>query len=538
VYGYRVGEVPLAQIAPVKDSAKVVKCDASRPHVRPVVQASLGCPVPGVALPHACPEDTDTMLAGIAKRFAFKPPTPDEQLLADLRSFVRDWIKTNLTPLSPEEDTSVESWLDSTSYPEWRRKELYEKYLRVPDVDVDKKYYKCKSFMKDETYSEYKHARAINSRSDEFKCAVGPIFKLIEKQVFKNEAFIKKIPVDQRPQYIIDRLYAPGARYSATDYTSFESLFTQQLMECVEFELYEYMTQHLPTGSQFMDRVRRVLGGKNFCTFKNISIQLDATRMSGEMCTSLGNGFSNLMFLLFVCERKNLSCAAVVEGDDALARILGNGQPEQEDFARLGLNIKLEMHDNLNEASFCGLVFDMEDRRNVTDPREVMAAFGWTTRQYAKSNFNKKKMLLRSKALSLAYQYPGCPILSSMARYGLRVTRSVDIRHHVNNIRNTYEREWLQEAMKHPVLTVEVGRGTRLLVERLYGIPVELQIKIESWFDTLDKIQPLDHPLIDLVMKPLWKEYYASYSTTTFDETPVQQWHQCAEYKVLNPLRD
>jgi hypothetical protein len=390
--------------------------------------------------------------------------------------------------------------------------------------------------MKDETYPEYKHARAINSRSDEFKCAVGPIFRLIEKQVFKHRAFIKRVPVSDRPRTILESLYRVGAVYVATDYTAFESLFVKLIMESCEFELYDYMTQYLSDGENFMRLLHVVLGGENICDFKTFTTYLEATRMSGEMCTSLGNGFSNLMFMLFMAEEKGCTCVeGKVEGDDGLFAMLGP-PPTTEDFARLGLIIKLEVHHDLETASFCGLVFDREDCVNVTDPREVLATFGWTANKYLKARSSKKFALLRCKALSLAHQYPGCPIIVALARCALRVTRSVDVRNLVYNWRNTYEREQLIAAFESNVVFVEPPKRTRHLVEKLYRIPIEHQFAIEAYLDSVVALGPLEHHLIDLHMSPVWKHYWHSYSSTEVTRTPDQQWVQCPAYKLTLPF--
>ncbi len=80
--------------------------------------------------------------------------------------------------------------------------------------------------------------------------------------------------------------------------------------------------------------------------------------MSGEMNTSLGNGFSNLMFMLYACEIQGIECDGIVEGDDgAFALSLKPGQKFDESiFAEMGLTIKLEKHTDLMSMSFCGIL--------------------------------------------------------------------------------------------------------------------------------------------------------------------------------------
>jgi len=370
--------------------------------------------------------------------------------------------------------------------------------------------------MKDEFYAEFKHARAINARTDEFKCVVGPIFHQIEQKVFKHPAFIKKVPVNERPAYIYDRVYRVGGTYIATDYTSFEALFTRQLMMAVEIELYAYMTSSLPYHPEFMRICDEILAGRNKCKFRDFSVDIDATRMSGEMCTSLGNGFSNLMFMEFLCDEVGATYAVgVVEGDDGLYRVEGPC-PTVEDFASLGLVIKLDHHDQLETASFCGLVFDLTDQINVTDPIQALMKFGWTSGSYSVAGEKKLAVLLRAKAMSLKHQFNGCPILDELANYALRITAHVprrSVQKHVDMINGTdmWTKEKLRQALNNALPSRPVGDRTRLLVERLYNVPVELQHTIEAYLRGLTVNQPLDAGIFLGSVKKDWESYWNAY---------------------------
>lgn len=511
-YGYRFSEVKLPAIDPVKEDATISepkKVDLAR---RPVVQTSLGCHVSGFAMPSPCPHDPDTMVAGVLKRFLTKPPTADNDMLEALSLFVDDWLATNLVPLAPDTDLSVETWLSKTNYPEWRRKDLLEQWRACRDI-YDPKFESCSCFQKRETYPAYKHARAINARHDVFKCRFGPIAKAIEEVVYTHPSFIKHVPVRDRPEYIKNMLYRDGAKYYATDYTSFEAQFTKDIMSSVEMKLYSYMCQHLPQSHE-MELIGEVLTGRNVCKFKNFVVEVDATRMSGEMVTSLGNGFSNLMFMLFMCKWKGCTgVSGVVEGDDGLFAITGSA-PTKEDFSALGLNIKMETHHSLSTASFCGIIFDDVDMANVTSPLDELVNFGWTCGRYERSKQSKLKSLLRCKALSLAYQYPGCPILQSLAQYGLRVTRSHDIRKVLaGRSFNQWERDQLVSMLKDErgVPFKPVGMRTRLLVEERYGIPVSVQLSIEQSLDAMTELQVLDFPILSSICPRDWSHYWDTY---------------------------
>lgn len=514
-YGYRAGEVKLPELAPIKKDAEfIMKRTVERWLTRrPPVMADVGCGVEGVTPCHPDPIHAPSMVLGSKKRYACAPPPADKKLLSELREFSRKWVRDNLSPIAPDADTSVAAWLEKTNYPEWRRAELRELLQRIEDPKLlpTTTFARCKSFMKMETYPEYKHFRGINARVDEAKLLFGPITKLMEEVLYESPYFIKHIPVADRPAYITQRLLSPGARYIATDYTSFEALFTREFMEATEFELYEWLSSSLPEGQQFMRYVRGIIGGTNVCSFRDFNCRLKATRMSGDMCTSLGNGFANLIVMLFVlkkfCGLENPQ--GVVEGDDGLFTILGPSPPI-EAFTRLGLRIKLEVHSELSEASFCGLVFDPVEQINVTDPRKVLATFGWIGSQYVKARSSKQQGLLRCKALSLAHQYPGCPIICALADYGLFVTRGLQIGWVLekNRMLSQYDRERLLLAMSTPVVRKEPGARTRALVEKMYGISSAEQLRVESYLRSLTRLQPLS---ISLDFPRDWRDYNETY---------------------------
>lgn len=527
LYGYRCTEVKLPDVELLKTSASI-KVNQAFKDFHPVfdkrrlVRVSLGCHVWGAANPVPDLTDPETSLEGIKKRFLRAPPVANAKIVRRFKVFVKKWLKANIRPLDVDTDFSFENWIQNTPYPQWRKEQLIMEYSNIED-EWDSKHSIVKSFIKDECYPSYKHSRGINSRSDAFKCIVGPIFKQIEKVLFDPDRcpwFIKKIPVDERAEYIFDRLFRPGVTYFTSDYTAFESLFTLDIMTACEFQLYDHMLSRTPEHKAFMMRCMDVLGGTNICKFKWFTARCEATRMSGEMNTSLGNGFSNLMFMLFMCEEMGCrDVVGVVEGDDGLFAFTGPA-PSKERFAELGLNIKLEIHTELNTASFCGLIFDLEEKMNVTNPIDALLDFGWTTREYAGAGKRMTLELLKAKSLSMAYAYAGCPILSSLAKYGLRVTQGVRVGRILNSRKiSQWERDQLLEALtrKHKVLETKVGFRTRVLVEEQFGISVEDQIALEKYLDSLEVLQPLDVPNVDLFCNVNCVDFFEKYGVNVDD---------------------
>jgi DNA-binding cell septation regulator SpoVG len=468
-YGYRANEQNLPAIGPLKIGAKFSAITTTH-RDRAILKVSSGCHVLGASLPRPDTSHPATVRAGAAKRFACRPPNAEPELLKEILAFTEEYVNKNFTPLSPDTDTSFETWLSQTNYSEKRKVQLREKWGRVTNPE-DPIYGRVKSFGKLEDYLAWKQARAINSRSDEFKCAIGPFFKAIESEVYKNPAFIKHVPVSERPNYIMKRLHMSGGRYVATDYTSFEALFTAEIMNSVEFVLYKYMSQHLADGAFFMRLCNDILAGTNRCGFRYFGGEVPATRMSGEMCTSLGNGFANLIFMEFVMKKSNIKCVGVVEGDDGLFVIMPDDEIDVSLFERLGLIIKLEIHLKISTASFCGIIFDEDDLANVTNPLDVLCSFGWLDPRYAGAKDSKHLALLRCKALSYAYQYPGCPVVQALAKYGLRLTALVKLPKNILCNMNGWDKEWFetllreQKQLQDKIGMSPIGLNTRLLVE-------------------------------------------------------------------------
>lgn len=528
MFGYRANEVGLEGAYSLKNFIRL-KPTYTEQFDKPMSR-SLPIYVHGVALPRVDARDTYSSIYGLAKRVVQRPMPTRRQSIRRFRGFVSQWIRKNLKPLRSDSDVSVASWLDSTSYPKSRKDVLMAlapnanaDYLlnHLKDLDVE-------SHIKDESYIEYKNARWINSRSDTFKVATGPIFKLIEKELFGGENtakyFIKYVPVADRPKWIKEHIYHEGWVYHSTDYTSFESLFTPRLMKACEMQLYEYMTRDLPAGSDWYKLVKFALCDHAYTlSHGDVSVKLKGTRMSGEMCTSLGNGFMNLMVALYTLRELNLpSDHVVVEGDDGL---FAAPVPINADIpAGLGLRIKMETTTELGEASFCGNVFDPNDDIVLVDPLETLVDFGWTKKVDIDAGPRRLDLLLRAKAYSLLYQYRANPVLESFARYVLRVTKRAQsgIEKFVTKGKmNEYERGQLKEAIEHGVTEApsKISFRSRTLVEKLYNVTVKEQLALESYFDGLTKIQVLDSPELRRIglVKPIWQEYFESYSVSYMD---------------------
>jgi hypothetical protein len=536
--GYRSNEVPLptvpseleGQESPglkLDSTTRVSKMRCVDEARRPPVAVSLGPSVKGVCMPIPDLQNGSTALEGALYRFLRDIPL-SKRPNRRFRNFVKMWVRHNLTPLAENADLSFETWINSTPYSDARRQELRDAYQEMM-VNGELKT-KVKGFLKDEFYLDYKHARCINSRHDQCKIILGPFFQAITDTLFDPEQcpwFIKKVPLPDRAEYIYERIYAATRYYICTDYTSYESSFTRTKQFDCERVLYQEMLRNHPDRHFLMELFDNALIGTNRIDFKWFTVKVQAKRMSGEMNTSLGNGFSNLMFFLYVCKRMRIhDPVGVVEGDDGLFSFDTNVPPEvmvkamKAEFVALGLDIKIDHYSQLSHASFCGMIFDEEDKTIIGNPLKIMASVGWTTAKYLAARPTIKNMLLRSKALSMAYQYPRCPMITALSRALIRLTVKCDVLTFINKHGGNFLDLYHLDVVKHAarldktgqLLFGDVGVRTRILFEDMYGISVNEQLTLEAYFDGLTNLAELDHPLLYNLFPQRWKDFSEEYS--------------------------
>lgn len=451
----------------------------------------------------------------VANRVARKVPDVGSvshcprRVLRAVRHHTRRFCRSHLEPFSPNKTFDFEEWLDHTHYEAWRKEELRRVRATFPSRvkwQHVKKHGAPKGFIKLENYPQFKFPRGIHARDDFIKAWIGPVIKAIEEKVYKLPQFIKHVPKPDRPEYVMRHVFKAGSKYAATDYSAFESSFHPELMHVCEFELYRYMCMN----NRVIEDIRlfeKLCCGINKLRYRDGTFAVEGRRMSGEMTTSLGNGWTNLMIGTLVLKDDRVRC--VVEGDDGLFAL----SPEQlksfttEAFADYGFSIKIEVHDDIETASFCGIVFARDVGLNVADPIAELVGFGWSL---GPIRISKRRELLVAKALSLLYEYPGAPIMASLGRYVIRCCGTEVDWKYVASTMDNYHRDQLTELMDAcstkqrlgVLLSVQVHQQSRHLVFRKFGLPEELQIRTEKYLDSLEQIQPLEMPWLTNMVHP------------------------------------
>lgn len=436
------------------------------------------------------------------------PEIRNRALLRRLRTHVYAQCRKRLKPLMPNTDFGFKLWLTRTHYTDKRKEELRKVWENIParvSMHWVRRHAKCKSFIKLESYPMYKNPRGICSRSDGVKCWIGPIIKAIEQEVYKLPEFIKHVPVPDRAKYVYGRLFKPGCKYVSTDYSSYEASFHAEIMHVCEFVMLRYMCRLNPDALRSIKMFEKVCCGKNVMVYKDVTMAVIARRMSGEMTTSLCNGWTNLMLsTLIIGDYENQ-----IEGDDGLVAIPVSLEVSSDDFAEYGFVIKIEVHERIEEASFCGIVFDSVDLMNCADPIDELVKFGWHLDVAPFLNEDKRGELLVAKAYSLLYEYPGCPIMKSLAAVVFRCEKRnvgrFSFDHFIQNrAKDEWERGKFMEIRNHMssmdrvrfMLARPINSRSRLLVERVYKVPLDIQLRTEQYLDSMTSIHALDMPWI------------------------------------------
>lgn len=253
----------------------------------------------------------------------------------------------------------------------------------------------------------------------------------------------------------------------ATDYTAFESHFEPRVMEALELPLYDYMLQNYPEACRV---IHRTLSGKNSIrTNIGLSLDVQGKRMSGDMCTSLGNGWSNFCLASFLSTLKgDKDFDGLFEGDDGL--ISTDADLTAKDFEELGFTIKIDEPTDPLKASFCGVILSATGQA-VRDPVAFFSKFGWT-QSCLDAGMPVMMQLQKAKALSALWEMPACPLVTAAAWYSLNQAGSCEPR-------------WEENVYKHvptdfTPTSESIDHATRLLFSELYGISPDTQIMLEG----------------------------------------------------------
>jgi len=316
------------------------------------------------------------------------------------------------------------------------------------------------------------------------------------------------------PIILLERMSGETA---SSDYESYEAIF-KGIILLIESIIYIWAV-----GAFAASVLLSCEYGWNAAEFNYFIVWFWQTRCSGSTITSLGNGVLNHFLLLYYCVTHKLPLNFFTEGDDGIWRAR-HGAVDSAWFTQFGIKIKIIRSRAIEEASFCGRVFNPRTLVTLTDPVTAMAKVGVLPPDLVAAKLSTKLRYLRAKAFSIAYLYANgkdsLPIVSSWARRVLVETSGLPFDR--DSLRYTDRVMWMsrckikltqQEALDRLVSPL---METRDIVRDLYGIPIEVQLRTEDRIlGTLFPEQLWLPELLPFVPGP-YKTYFLEY---TYDPT-------------------
>jgi hypothetical protein len=422
-------------------------------------------------------------------------PDPDPGKLVRMRKFVRRILNEHFKPL-PFADAVTrqrwfEEWLAHYNKPLKTKEEFREIYLSLGVLTEDD--YRCKSFAKKEFYAKENLPRYINSRTNRFKARVAGSCHKIEEAIFHGvweKFFVKGRKVSEQPLLISRMGCFP--LFLQTDYTSYESGFSPEYVDAVECELWRFFLSENPDLLEDYMKVYQVGGQprKEHLDGRYFYGKVYGARMSGEMWTSLANGFSNLMNFWFLCEEKGVSrelVDALVEGDDGLFGMAEEFLTEQ-DFADLGFKIKMEYVRVLQDTSFCSNIFHPTTNQQMISPEQIVRV-NWTCNPlYQRASMVVQRRLLKSKAMSLYCTGKHTPIAQTLA---LKLISLLAEEKELVGDEDMWWHEWVRREDMNFV-RIEIPLENRLLWAEKFGVSVQMQHHFERKIEKANNFAALE----------------------------------------------
>lgn len=448
----------------------------------------------------------------------------EPKLMWEFQHFVYIYVKTHYEPLEYfpiNLETANEFWLNPCKHYTVKRKNVLRSYISeylekgLGQFKEDhKNFYACMSFIKREFYSEVKTARIINSRSDEFKALCGAHIKLIENAITHNEHFVKTTTLAtraKRMKEIIDKY-----QYVVeTDYSSFEGTQSCEFHQACEAVLFKHM---LANNIEVWSIIRPIFRRDHLEKCISMPSQrrefmtFEGSRMSGDLWTSLGNGFSNMMVFLFTLHRMSrlgmlnvtqdrpIDADWLCEGDDGyFAANVDFSAMFEQTATDLGLKMKMDHGQDINDVSFCSTCVG-PGGLPVPNFWRLLEKFGWVFEDEIITHYTDKPTkaemnLLWSKTLSLNASSQGIPILQPLSVRLAKIIKN----HRVCKKWFSYWEIEQFGVLEWTIQEIPITMEMRHFFAQRFGVSVEKQFEVEKLISKMTNVRtvlPLIRPSV------------------------------------------
>jgi hypothetical protein len=202
------------------------------------------------------------------------------------------------------------------------------------------------------------------------------------------------------------------------------------------------------------------------------------------------------------------------EGDDGVA--ISAVDIDGGAFSALGFNVKMVKGQTLEHNDFCSLDGTLDPNiPAVRNPLKVLGGFGWLDGQHMDGRRGTRLLLYRARAMSLIAEHKDTPILGAFAQWVLRATNHVDMANFERLRLSKWDRDWFRDRLlsraEIRLLSPNVHDEARRVIETRYGISIEHQHVIESYFNSKHDVSFIDCSTLRLYWPESWQDYAARY---------------------------
>lgn len=219
------------------------------------------------------------------------------------------------------------------------------------------------------------------------------------------------------------------------------------------------------------------------------------------MWTSFGNGFTNLMTFLFICNEKGIypdsmplpdeyAGGILVEGDDGLFA-LPDRRITSQDFEDLSWKIKMDYTSDISKTSFCSNYFSPVTKNHLVPPEAAIRVFYSFDRKYYDGGEHIQRAILKAKAMSLLCSGENSPITSVLAKTLIRL---IPEQARFDEF-CTYEIDQLLLDYVEPQHDTAIEDCDRVLYSELFNVSVNVQLSIEDACKNAKSLSDLDFPI-------------------------------------------
>lgn len=440
-----------------------------------------------------------------------------------------------LHPLDPGCVMDLEEYLEGTSYTIAQKNDIRSAWTRF--CEECKLEVNCNVFVKDESYDLFKAPRQIFSTTNMMKAIVGPIIRSMEKHWFKQiDYHVKGLTDKERLERIKLLKFLAGMNIPLSmDFSAMEKHVTPMMHQAQNYFMYRMFSNNLHIGHLIEIAMSSCDERQGYTKDKAHIIEVFAKMASGDSKTATNNLMLNefiqdALDFAFYCNQRMLSLVPlnkrtvvdfdaafnkwkdlewfedwasipgkmdgskanhlILEGDDSLKiadPLMAKFAPRF--FKDLGVDIKIVEFENLETASFCGIVAS-EDGTLVRDAVKTMVKMGSTNSRYLWCKDAKLAALHKLKAECMLHSYPNCPILSVYCRriiYEVNRTYGQNEKMYKNEIMGMLKSEmssWEWDRFKRSLEAADeevqpISMNTRLVYEQCYNISPSAQMHLE-----------------------------------------------------------